>query len=144
MFSVDLGISERDGLTIATLRGELDVTDAASVAAALSAVAEGARTVVVDLAGLEYIDSSGVAALAAAARHARRGGGDLLLAEPGPQVQRVLARPRMASVFALHAGADEAADSRSRSAAAAGARPPRPCRSPGTSSPTALAWPVLR
>jgi anti-anti-sigma factor len=61
MFSVDLSVSERDGETVVTLRGELDVADAASVAAALSAAAEGARTVIVDLAGLQFIDSSGVA-----------------------------------------------------------------------------------
>ena len=75
MFSVDLDVSERGGETVVTLRGELDVADAASVASALAAAAEGARTVIVDLGGLGFIDSSGVAALACwrAARPARRG-----------------------------------------------------------------------
>jgi anti-sigma B factor antagonist len=114
MFSVDLDISEHGGLTVATLRGELDVADAASVAVALAASAEGARTVVVDLAGLEFIDSSGVAALASAARRARRLGGDLRLAAPGQQILQVLAMTRMSGSFALHAGVDEAASSRSQ------------------------------
>jgi anti-sigma B factor antagonist len=111
MFSADLSTSERDGLTVATLRGELDVVDAASVAAGLSAALERARVVVVDLAGLEFIDSSGVAALASAARHARRGGGDLLLAAPQQQVLRVLAVTRLAGAFSLHAGVADAATS---------------------------------
>jgi anti-sigma B factor antagonist len=114
MFSVDLSVSERDGETVVTLRGELDVADAASVAAALSAAAEGARTVIVDLAGLQFIDSSGVAALASAARQARRGGGDLRLTAPRQQVQRVLAVTRMASAFSPEVGAGEAAISASQ------------------------------
>jgi anti-sigma B factor antagonist len=114
MRSVDLRISERDGLTVAALRGGLDVTDAAGMASALSTAAGTARTVIVDLAGLEYIDCSGLAALASAARHARRGGGDLLLAAPRQQVLRVLAVTRMASAFALHAGVDEAVSSQRR------------------------------
>jgi hypothetical protein len=47
MFSVDLSTSERGGLTVVTLRGELDVADAASVAVALTAATESARTGIV-------------------------------------------------------------------------------------------------
>ena len=118
MFSVDLSTSQRDGLAIAVLRGELDVADAASVAAALAAAAEGARMVIVDLAGLAFIDSSGVAALASAARRARLGGSDLLLAAAQQQVLQVLALTRLAGAFSVHAGVDEAASSLGNSRAA--------------------------
>jgi anti-sigma B factor antagonist len=125
MFSVDLSTSERDGLTVAVLRGELDVADAASVAAALAVAAEGARTVIVDLAGLAFIDSSGAAALASAARRARLGGSDLLLAAAQQQVLRVLALTGLAGAFSLHAGVDEAAGSQGqpRTAVPGAARP---------------------
>jgi anti-anti-sigma factor len=123
MFSADLSISERGGLTVATLRGELDVADAASVAAALSAAAERARVVIVDLAGLEFIDSSGAAALAKAARHARQGGGDLRLAAAQQQVLLVLAITRLGGSFSLHAGVDEAASRPGQSPAAVVLRP---------------------
>jgi anti-sigma B factor antagonist len=112
MFSVDLSTTERGGLTVAVLRGELDVADAASVAAALSAAAERARVVIVDLAGLEFMDSSGAAALAKTARHARQGGGDLRLAAAQQPVLRVLAITRLGGSFSLHAGVDEAASRR--------------------------------
>jgi anti-anti-sigma factor len=45
---------------------------------------------IVDLAGLEFIDAAGVAALSRGRRQARDAGGDLLLVAPRRQVQRVL------------------------------------------------------
>ncbi len=74
MFSVDLSTRECDGHVVVALRGELDIADAVSVAAALAAVAARDLEIIVDLTGLEFIDSSGVAALARAqACRARRG-----------------------------------------------------------------------
>ena len=72
MSSVDLSTSEHDGFAVAALRGELDVTGAAAVAAGLCAVASGTRVVIADLEGLEFIDSSGLAALVHVRRHARQ------------------------------------------------------------------------
>jgi anti-sigma B factor antagonist len=79
--------------------GELDIADAAGVAAALAAVAARKPEIVVDLGGLEFIDSSGVAALARGRKHARRAGGDLLLAAPQQQVLRVLTVTRLVDAF---------------------------------------------
>ena len=65
-----------------------------------------------DLEGLEFIDSSGLAALVRARHHARRAGCDLLLAAPQQQVLRMLAVTRLIDVFAVHARVDEAAGMR--------------------------------
>src|SRR5258708_28284945 len=62
MVSMNPCIREGDGKAVVALRGELDVADAASVAAALVAVAAPAPEIIVDLAGLGFIDSRGVAA----------------------------------------------------------------------------------
>ncbi len=107
MFSVDLSTSECGGHVVVTLRGELDISGAASVAAALAAVAARQPEIVVDLAGLEFIDSSGVAALARGRKHARHAGGDLLLAAPQHQVLRVLTLTRLIDVLPVHASVDE-------------------------------------
>jgi anti-sigma B factor antagonist len=109
MFSVDLSTSECGGHVVVTLRGELDIAHAASVAAALAAVAARQPEIVVDLAGLEFIDSSGVAALARGRKHARQAGGDLRLAAPRQQVLRVLTLTRLIDTFPVHASVDEAA-----------------------------------
>ncbi len=114
MVSMDLSTRESDGQAVVALRGELEVADAASVAAALVAVAARARVVIIDLACLEFIDSSGMAALVLARLQARRAGGDLLLAAPQGQVLRVLAVIRLAEVFSVHASVHEAASSAGR------------------------------
>ena len=111
MVSVDLSTRECDGQVIVALRGVLDVADAVSVAAALTAVAARERDVIIDLAGLEFIDSSGVAALVRGRRQARHAGGELLLAAPQKQVLRVLTLTRLIDVFAVYASVAEAVGS---------------------------------
>ena len=111
MASMDLRTRENDGQVVVALRGELDIADAASVAAALVAVAARTPEIIVDLAGLEFIDASGVAALVLARVQTRRAGGDLLLAAPQDQVLRVLAVIHLADVFSVHASVEEAAGS---------------------------------
>jgi anti-sigma B factor antagonist len=128
MFSVDLSTSEYGGHVVVALRGELDIAGAAGVAAALATVAARKPEIVVDLAGLEFIDSSGVAALARGRRHARHAGGDLLLAAPRQQVLRVLTLTRLIDVFPVHASVEEAASSAARLRPAAAPVAGRPVR----------------
>jgi anti-sigma B factor antagonist len=103
MFSMDLTTPGCGSSAVVALRGELDVAGAATVAAQLTAASARGQVLIVDLAGLDFIDSSGIAALARARAHARRAGGDLLLAAPQRQVLRVLAITRLADVFGVHA-----------------------------------------
>ena len=103
MFSVNLSTRECDGHVVVAMGGELDLVDAADVAAALVTVAAREPEIIVDLAGLEFIDSSGVAALARARKLARHAGGDLLLAAPRQPVLRVLAVTRLVDDFSVHA-----------------------------------------
>jgi anti-sigma B factor antagonist len=111
MFSVDLSASEYGGHVVVALRGELDI---AGAAAAPATVAARKPEIVVDLAGLEFIDSSGVAALARGRQHARHAGGDVLLAAPRQQVLRVLALTRLIDAFPVYASVEEAASSAGR------------------------------
>ncbi len=125
MCIVDLITRECDDQVVVVLRGELEVTAATAVVAELAVVAARERDIVVDLAGLEFIDSSGLAALVRVRKHARKAGGDLLLAAVRPQALRLLALTRLTDVFSVHAGVDEAARSAARSrrpAATAGGR----------------------
>lgn len=135
MFSVDLNTRECGSHVVVVLRGELDMADAASVAAGLAEVAAHTPEIIVDLAALAFIDSSGVAALAHGRRQARRAGGDLLLAAPQQQVLKVLAITRLADAFSIHASVDEAAGSDGSSGSAASPVPGRLNKVPWPRSP---------
>ena len=111
MFRMDLGSGDSGGYVVVALRGELDLMDAAAVAAALRAVAARQPRIIADLAGLEFIDASGVASLSRGRRHARKAGGDLLLATPQRLVRRVLAILWEVDGSAVYASVAEAAAS---------------------------------
>jgi anti-anti-sigma factor len=109
MFSVDLDFRECDDNVIVALRGELDMADAADVAAALTSAAAGRRETIVDLAGLAFIDCSGAAALVRAQRRVRQAGGNLLLAAPQPLVRRVFELSRLIDDgVSIHASVEQA------------------------------------
>ena len=111
MFRMDLGSGEDGGHVVVALRGELDLLYAPMVATALGALASRQPRIIVNLAGLEFIDVSGIAALAHGRGHARSAGGDLLLAAPRRPVRRVLTIVWEADGFAIHASVAEAAGS---------------------------------
>ena len=103
MFRMDLGSGESGGHAVVALHGELDILHAAAVAGALRVVAAREPRIIVDLAGLEFIDASGIAALSRGRRHARNAGGYLLLAAPQRPVRRVLAIIWEVDGFAVYA-----------------------------------------
>jgi anti-sigma B factor antagonist len=109
MFSVDLTTRDCEGHVVVSLRGELDIADAAGVAAALAAAIAREPEIIVDLAGLEFIDCSGVAVLVRGQKLARVEGGELRLAAPRPRVLRMLTLTRLTDVLPVHASVDEAA-----------------------------------
>ncbi len=79
------------GTVVLALRGELDPHTAPilddHVGRALDA---GASTVVLDLAALSFIDSSGLRSVIAAHKGLAERGGTLVLRAPGPTTQRLL------------------------------------------------------
>jgi anti-sigma B factor antagonist len=126
MFSMDLGSSESCGHVIVALHGELDLVDAAAVAAALGVVAAREPRIIVNLAGLEFIDASGIAALSLGRRYARNAGGDLLLAAPQRLVRRVLAIIWEVDGLAVHASVAQAVASAGASRQAVASIPRQP------------------
>ncbi|HEX3333869.1 MAG TPA: STAS domain-containing protein [Acidimicrobiales bacterium] len=77
-----------DGGRVIALRGELDVCTGRGLAERLRGPREA--LIVVDLAGLTFLDSSGLGVLHEARRKAIEDGGSLVLCNPGAIVQRVL------------------------------------------------------
>jgi anti-sigma B factor antagonist len=70
------------------LSGEIDAHTAPLLAAAMTDLPAG--DVTVDVAGVSFMDSSGLRVLIDAASRARDGGGDLIIAHPTPGISRLV------------------------------------------------------
>jgi anti-sigma B factor antagonist len=85
-------IEQRDDVVVARLTGELDISVAESTGRKITdAVPSSARGLVVDMSGLEFMDSSGVSMLFGLARHVGSHRQQLVVVAPtGKPVSRVL------------------------------------------------------
>ena len=99
------------GCKVLALRGELDITDAEELSARLAAVVAREPWVIVDLAGLAFIDCSSFRVLAGARDLARAAGGDVLLAGPRGSVARLLMLTGWDVVFPVFPSVELAASS---------------------------------
>jgi anti-sigma B factor antagonist len=67
-------VAGKDGTVLLHLRGELDLGSADRLRRALAELPAGATTIVLELRGVEFMDSSGLAALIGARNDAVRAG----------------------------------------------------------------------
>ncbi|KQQ09698.1 MULTISPECIES: STAS domain-containing protein [Rathayibacter] len=96
---------------IAVVRGEgkLNMVSAPELRTlVLRVIEEGENRVVVDLSGIEFMDSSGLGALVGCLKSARQAGGDLRIASPSPQVSMVLRLSNLDRVLASFDSAEDA------------------------------------
>jgi anti-sigma B factor antagonist len=110
---------ERDGeIPLFVLRGSLDLATAPTVRAALTdATDKGSKDIVVDLTGLEFLDSTGLGALIGAHRRAEERGGSLrLIVSDGP-IARLLNITGLIRIFAVYHTLDGALKDQGRLAA---------------------------
>lgn len=93
----------QNDVVVVTVIGELDVATAPRLRQAIAAVtADGHRRVVVDLAGVDFLDSTGLGVLLGAVKRTRSSGGGLALARAVPQVARVFEITRLVEILPLH------------------------------------------
>ena len=102
---MDLELSERtvDGCAVVGLRGELDLSVAPDVRDRLLAIlsAQSAASLIVDLSGLEFLDSTGLNMLLATERRAGLLGGTFSLVAPQKIVAKVLRVTGLDTHFAI-------------------------------------------
>ena len=73
-------------------------------------VQDGQTRLVVDMSGVETIDSSGLGALISGLKAARQSGGDLRICQPGEQALAVLELTNLNRVLKSYQSADDAFD----------------------------------
>ncbi|MCW2985777.1 MAG: hypothetical protein JWR63_3347 [Conexibacter sp.] len=93
-----------DRTTIVSVDGEIHVSTAPEFSGVLSAAVAGGRTsLVLDLTGVTFIDSTGLSILLNALRRVTRAGGRMALVCSNPTVLRLFEITRLDSTFDIHA-----------------------------------------
>jgi anti-anti-sigma factor len=96
MTALELTTSDRSGGAQIVLTGELDIATAPKLEEEVRRLeAEGRNLIVIDLRGLEFMDSSGLRALLAADTRARERGARLVIVRGDERIQRVLRITRL-------------------------------------------------
>jgi anti-sigma B factor antagonist len=97
-----LAITRHDDADCVTLvaRGEIDIWSGASLELALAGAEQAStRRIVLDLGGLDFIDSSGLHLLDHAQQRAERQGHQFVIADPPAHVRRLLGMTGIAGRF---------------------------------------------
>ena len=99
---MELNHFEKDGVTIIELKGKLmGGPDAVELHNTLHRLVEkGLKNFVLDLKGVDWINSSGLGILISGLTTVRNSGGDLCLAQPGDKIKNILTITKLSSVFA--------------------------------------------
>ena len=90
-----------DNRAVAYLHGELDACSVTCLRMRLAPIAMTGRGIVVDLAGLGFMDTAGLIALIDLQREATRAGGSLRLAKPQRPIRRLLKFAGARDTFAI-------------------------------------------
>jgi anti-anti-sigma factor len=129
---------QRQGpVTIMRAEGRLDATSAPEADRRLAALSEGgARQIVLDLSGVEYVSSAGLRVFLAAAKRMQRAQGRLALAAPAPQVREILDLAGFAAILPV---CETVADAVGRFPAADAPAAPAPAPLPLAHGPLSFA-----
>ncbi len=99
-----------NGVVVISIIGELDMANAPRLRTELVRIiaAEVTPLVVLDLAGVDLLDATGLGVIFDGVKRSRLGGGDLALARAEPQVQRDLDLMRVSEILPLYESVDDA------------------------------------
>lgn len=89
-------------LTVVTVEGELDVHTAPQLSAALEGVYGVGRSVVIDLSGVPFMDSTGLSVFVTALKRTKEANGRLGLVVTEPAVLKVFTITGLDTVLAVH------------------------------------------
>ncbi|GGK98367.1 anti-sigma factor antagonist [Salinibacterium xinjiangense] len=98
-----------DGIAAVRGVGRLNMVSAPALRETVAvALAAGRTRIVIDLSGVDFVDSSGLGALIGCLKSARQLGGDLRIAQPTAQVEMVLQLSNLDRVLKSYGSTEEA------------------------------------
>ncbi len=107
--TVDAAASTATRWEVVALVGEMDLASAPDVRARLNSYVDASPVwLVLDVADVEFVDSTGLGVLVGALRRVRGSGGDVRIAAARPAMQRVLSVTGLDQVFRLFPTVEQA------------------------------------
>ena len=104
-----LDVSERDGWSVLQVGGEIDVATAPRLREQLIKLVNEQRfMIVVDLGGVDFIDSTGLGVLIGALKRVRTHDGNLVLVCTEPRIVKVFEITGLNQVFQIQSSVDAA------------------------------------
>ncbi len=111
---MELGLEVDDSrppFTVLAVKGEIDVYCAPRLRERLvELVSEGHRQIVVDLEGVDFLDSTGLGVLVGGLKRLRTHDGDLSLVCTQPRILKVFEITGLTTVFSIATSVDEATE----------------------------------
>jgi anti-sigma B factor antagonist len=105
---LDPASESADSWPVLRVFGEVDIQTSPILDEQLRSVLnEGVSSIIVDLGGVTFLDSTGVSVLIAGLKRCQNARGDMRLVSPRPNVRKVLEITGLIEVFHLHAPDEE-------------------------------------
>lgn len=104
-----LETTDHGDLTVVSVKGEVDLYSAPGLKERVADLVSSGRTrLAIDLAGVEFMDSTGLGVLIGGLKRCKEAGGSLALVGPREPVVKVLAITGLDKVFAIHENVEQA------------------------------------
>ncbi len=97
----DLEPTADPAVRVLKVSGEVDMETSPGLKEQIQKALKGAKTLKVDLSGVGYLDSSGIAVLIQGLKEAQRAKVEYSLLDPSPQVKAVIALAMLQQVFRI-------------------------------------------
>jgi anti-sigma B factor antagonist len=106
---LELETSERDGVAVLSLRGEIDVYTAPRMRQAIvDLVDAGSLNIVVDMQNVDFLDSTGLGVLVEGLKRVRTRGGNLSIVITQDKILKIFDITGLNKAFPIHGTLEEA------------------------------------
>jgi anti-sigma B factor antagonist len=107
---VEISIQKFNAGSMLLIKGDVDMNSSPDVRSSLDEIFKqgGGKALLINLSGVRYMDSSGIATLVEAMQNCMKLGMKLRLVELSPAVRDVFELARLSSIFEIFASAGEA------------------------------------
>ncbi len=104
-----LETSDHDGTTVLSAHGEIDVATAPQLRQQIVELASASSApLVIDLEGVDFLDSTGLGVLVSGLKRFRTLGSDVLLVATRPRILKVFEITGLTQVFSIHSTVEDA------------------------------------